>query len=84
MYCALFNYGIMPIGNLVNYSNGKGEGINTIKKKDSVEENIDSLLKARGLNLDGSEGDTIDTSGYFSTIKSPSPPVSGLFGTNTL
>ena len=60
---ALFNYGIRPIGNLANYITGQGEGINTIKKKDSVEENIDSLLKARGLNLDGSEGDTIDTSG---------------------
>ena len=60
---ALFNYGIRPIGNLANYITGQGEGINTIKKKDSVEENIDSLLKARGLNLDGSEEDTINTSG---------------------
>jgi len=60
---ALFNYGIRPIGNLANYITGQGEGINTIKPRDSVEDNIDSLLKARGLNLDGSEEDTINTSG---------------------
>jgi len=60
---ALFNYTARPLGNLANYLTGQGEGINTIKPRDSVEDNIDMVLKTRGLNLDGSEGDTIDTSG---------------------
>jgi hypothetical protein len=55
---ALFNYTARPLGNLANYLTGQGEGINTIKPRDSVEDNIDMVLKTRGLNLDGSEGDT--------------------------
>ena len=50
---ALYNYGLRPLGNLANYIVGTGEGINTIKKRDSVEDNIDSLIKARGLDIDG-------------------------------
>ena len=60
---SLYNYGLRPIGNLANYIVGAGEGLNTIKKKDSKEDYIDMVLKNRGLNLDGSEKDTIDTSG---------------------
>src|SRR5210317_459950 len=50
---AIYNYGLRPLGNLANYVVGTGEGINTIKKRDSVEDNIDSLIKARGLDIDG-------------------------------
>tara|TARA_R100000655_G_scaffold48956_1_gene86452 strand:- start:4100 stop:5188 length:1089 start_codon:yes stop_codon:yes gene_type:complete len=60
---AIFNYGIRPLGNLANYIVGTGEGINTIKKRDSKENYVDMILKNRGLNLDGTKGDTIDTSG---------------------
>ena len=49
----LYNYGLRPLGNLANYIVGTGDGINTIKKRDSVEDNIDSLIKARGLDIDG-------------------------------
>ena len=52
---ALFNYGIRPLGNLANYVTGQGEGINTIKAKDSVEDNIDMVLKNRGVDLDAEE-----------------------------
>ena len=45
----IYNYGARPLGNLANYITGQGEGINTIKPKDSVEENIDMVMKARGL-----------------------------------
>lgn len=60
---ALYNYGLRPLGNLASYITGTGEGLNTIKKKDSKEDYIDMVLKSRGLNLDGTEGETIDTSG---------------------
>ena len=45
----IFNYGARPLGNLANYITGQGEGINTIKPIDSVEKNIDMVMKARGL-----------------------------------
>ena len=45
----IFNYGARPLGNLANYITGQGEGLNTIKPIDSVEQNIDLLMKARGL-----------------------------------
>ncbi len=50
---AVYNYGLRPLGNLANYVVGTGEGINTIKKRDSVQDNIDNLIKARGLDIDG-------------------------------
>jgi len=50
---AVYNYGLRPLGNLANYVVGTGDGINTIKKRDSVEDNIDNLIKARGLDIDG-------------------------------
>ena len=50
---AVYNYGLRPLGNLANYVVGTGEGTNTIKKRDSVEDNIDNLIKARGLDIDG-------------------------------
>src|SRR5210317_1297006 len=52
---AIYNYGLRPLGNLANYIVGTGDGINTIKKRDSVEDNIDSLIKARGLDIDGTD-----------------------------
>ena len=59
---ALYNYGVRPLGNLANYVTGQGEGLSTIKPRDSVEENIDLLLKSRGINLGGDEdtGDARD------------------------
>jgi len=50
---AVYNYTARPGANLVNYILGTGEGINTVKKRDSVEDNIDNLIKARGLDIDG-------------------------------
>jgi hypothetical protein len=60
---AIYNYGLRPIGNLANYITGQGEGLSTIKPRDSVQENIDLLLKARGINLGGDEETDIDDSG---------------------
>jgi len=60
---ALYNYGVRPLGNLANYVTGQGEGLSTIKPRDSVEENIDLLLKSRGINLGGDEETDIDDSG---------------------
>ena len=61
---ALYNYGLRPLGNLANYLTGQGEGINTIKPKDSVEDNIDMVLKTRGIDLDADgEATATDTSG---------------------
>ena len=45
----IYNYGARPLGNLANYITGQGEGLNTIKPRDSVEENIDLVMKTRGL-----------------------------------
>jgi len=56
----LFNYGIRPLGNLANYITGQGEGINTIKPKDSVEDNIDMVLKTRGIDLDADSEEPIN------------------------
>jgi len=50
---AVYNYTARPGANLVNYILGTGEGINTVKKRDSVEDNINNLIKARGLDIDG-------------------------------
>jgi len=58
---ALYNYGVRPLGNLANYVTGQGEGLSTIKPRDSVEENIDLLLKSRGINLGGDEDNEEDT-----------------------
>jgi hypothetical protein len=58
---ALYNYGVRPLGNLANYVTGQGEGLSTIKPRDSVEENIDLLLKSRGINLGGDEDTEEDT-----------------------
>ena len=60
---AIYNYGLRPIGNLANYITGQGEGLSTIKPRDSVQENIDLLLKARGINLGGDKETDIDDSG---------------------
>ena len=60
---ALYNYGVRPLGNLASYITGQGEGLSTIKPRDSIQENIDLLLKARGIDLGGdtdSEEDTGD------------------------
>ncbi len=57
---ALFNFGIRPLGNLANYITGQGEGINTIKPKDSVEDNIDMVLKTRGIDLDADSEEPIN------------------------
>src|SRR5210317_711503 len=66
---AIYNYGLRPLGNLANYVVGTGEGINTIKKRDSVEDNIDSLIKARGLDIDG-----IDLMGSAQASENDLPP----------
>jgi len=66
---ALYNYGLRPLGNLANYIVGTGDGINTIKKRDSVEDNIDSLIKARGLDIDG-----IDLMGSAQASENDLPP----------
>jgi len=65
----LYNYGLRPLGNLANYIVGTGDGINTIKKRDSVEDNIDSLIKARGLDIDG-----IDLMGSAQASENDLPP----------
>tara|TARA_R100001126_G_scaffold1355_1_gene1549 strand:+ start:460 stop:1524 length:1065 start_codon:yes stop_codon:yes gene_type:complete len=44
-----YNYGLRPIGNLANYLLGQGEGLNTIQPRDSVQQNIDFVMKKRGL-----------------------------------
>jgi len=53
----LFNYGARPLGNLANYITGMGEGINTIKPRDSVEENIDMVLEMRNQGTDNNAVD---------------------------
>jgi hypothetical protein len=44
-----YNYGLRPIGNLANYLLGQGQGLNTIQPRDSVQQNIDFVMKKRGL-----------------------------------
>mgnify|MGYP001574311985 CR=1 FL=1 len=66
---AAYNYGLRPLGNLANYVVGTGDGINTIKKRDSVEDNIDNLIKARGLDIDG-----IDLIGSAQASENDLPP----------
>ena len=57
---ALYNFIPRPLGNIANYVVGANEGLDTIKYRDSVKENIDKVMKMKGIDP-SSELETVES-----------------------